>query len=466
MSNKLWGGRFKKRTDPQFERFSSSFKWDYRLLPYDLKIDAAHVRALRGCGVLTARESARLLSAIAALGSQERRGTLKLNEAAEDVHSAVHEALRHRVGPLADKLHAARSRNDLVSQSTRLYCKAHALGIISLIRQLQGALVAKAYDWLEVLVPGMTHLQNAQALSLGHIVMAYVEMLERSTRRFELAVEMADICVLGSGALAGVNYPLDQRKIARELGLSRVTDNSYDVAGDRDFALHLASCVAFLGIHLSRMAEDLLIGQTKEFSMMDINEAFCTGSSMMPQKKNADFVELVRGAGGVFVSNLVGFLTVLKGLPTSYNRDLQWDKKFLFDSVENCEEILAILAPLFRALKVNSRRANELLKDESLYATDLADYLVTRGVPFASAHEQVGRIVSFAEKKGLPISKIGFDLLKQFAPAVDGGVYALFDAGHSVKMKKTQGSTHPREVRKQIRAWKKKLVSSPYLRGG
>ena len=457
MAKKLWGGRFKKKIDPDFEKFSASLKTDYRLLPYDLRIDAAHVKALKKCRILTAGETKKFLSAIMSLEALHRRGALKIDESQEDVHSFVQELLKKRLGSLADKLHAGRSRNDLVSQSTRLFCLDHADAIYEKLIELQKALVSQAEKHQDVLVPGMTHLQNAQAISQGHIFLAYAEMIGRARKRFEGGRQFFDICVLGSGALAGTTFALDQNLIARELGLSHVTNNSYDVSGDRDFVFNFLSCCFFTGLELSRIAEDLMISQTRGFSLANIDQAFCTGSSMMPQKKNADFLELTRGAAAIFGANFTGMGLILKGLPTSYNRDLQWDKKFLFDSSDYMFEILGIFIKLVRTLRIDQKRASELLKDESLYATDLADYLVNKGVSFNEAHHQVGQIVSFAEENKVPISKIGLDILKKFAPKVGGDVYGLFDAEHSVRMKKTIGSTNPAQIKKQIQNWKKEL---------
>ncbi|OIO38077.1 MAG: argininosuccinate lyase [Candidatus Omnitrophica bacterium CG1_02_46_14] len=454
---KLWGGRFKKKIDARFEKFSASFQWDYRLVPYDLKIDAVHVKALHGCGVLTAGETNKLLKAVTQIEKRYKNGSLRLDPCAEDIHSAVQSELTGLAGALADKLHTARSRNDLVSQSSRLYCKAHAEKLVLLIQDLQKTIIEKAELYQTVLVPGMTHLQNAQILSQAHIFLAYIEMMERSKLKLLADKAFMDVCVLGSGALAGVTFRLDQKKMAKTLGLSRVAGNSYDAAGDRDFILSFLSTLAILGTQISRIAEDFMIGQTKGFSLVDIDESYCTGSSMMPQKKNADFLELARGASGVLTGNLVGLLTTLKGLPTSYNRDLQWDKKYVFDSVELCEELLQILTGVFRTLKINKNKAKALLSDEALYATDLADTLVEAGVPFKEAHRQVGLLVSFAEEKGLRISKIGLDLIKKFAPKADGRIYDLLDACHSTAMKKTLGSTNPLEVNKQIRRWKMSL---------
>lgn len=457
---KLWGGRFQKKTDSQFERFSGSFKWDKRLLSYDLKIDAAHVRALARCGVLTSGESKRLLGALTSLERKYNAGSLRPKGEPEDVHSFIQEELSRIAGDLANKIHAGRSRNDLVSQSSRLYCKDCSVGIASLITDVQKALVTKADSVQSVLLPGMTHMQNAQVLSAAHIFLAYAEMLGRVKSLFLVAYDFSDVCVLGSGALAGTTFALDQKKIAKDLGLSRVTNNSYDVSGDRDFVLAFLSASQALGVALSRMAEDWMLWQTKGFSLVDIDQAFCTGSSMMPQKKNADFVELLRGSAGIFSGNLQAFVVTLKGLPTSYNRDLQWDKRVLFDSAENAADLLEMTARVVKSLTLSKRAAAGLLDDESLYATDLADYLVQKGTPFKEAHHQVGQIVSFAESKNLKISQIGLDLIKKFAPKAGGDVYDLFDASHSVRMKKTQGSTHPAMIRRQIARWQKELRHS------
>lgn len=457
MPKKLWGGRFKKKTDAQFERFSASLKWDRRLLPYEIAVDKAQVKALARCGVLSAREASRLKAALDSIEKKVQAGAFKLDESFEDVHSAVQAELGRVVGVLADKIHTGRSRNDLVSQSSRLYSKAHAFKLVMLLGQVQKALVRQAAACRAVLLPGMTHLQNAQILSQAHIFLAYAEMLERDKDACISAAMLADVCVLGSGALAGTTFKLDQALIARELGLSRVTDNSYDVSGDRDFAAAILWAAAGIGIHLSRIAEDIMIGQTKGFSLVDVDQSFCTGSSMMPQKKNADFVELVRGAAGVLIGNLTALMATLKGLPTSYNRDLQWDKRSLFESTEICEELLEMSARLIDGLKISAAAASALAADESLYATDLADYLVARGVPFREAHEQVGKIVGFAEENGVRLSKVGLDWLRKFAPKIEGDVYALFDAEHSVRMKRTKGSTHPDEINRQIARWKKIL---------
>ncbi len=457
MSKKFWGGRFKKKAHARFEAFSSSLRWDQFLAPHDLAVDLAHVKALKKAGVLSSSESSKLLKVITQIRQDWHFGKLKFPKDAEDVHSALHTEIKHRAGGVADKLHTGRSRNDLVAQSSRLYVKSEVEVIRTHLSGIQGIWVRKAKDAVDTLMPGMTHMQNAQVVSVAHIFLSYVEMLERAKDAYAQAAKFADVCVVGSGALAGVTFNLDQKLIAKELGLASVTRNSYDVSGDRDFVVSFLSASALLGTHLSRIAEDLMIGQLKATNWVDIDEAFCTGSSMMPQKKNADFVELLRGASGVFTGNLVSLLTTLKGLPSSYNRDLQWDKRVMIESAQTMDEILDIFSDMVYGIRVKTDSFSRLLADESLYATDLADYLVGKGVSFCDAHEQVGGIVSLAEETGLPISKIGLDLLKKHAPKLDGGVYDLFNAKHSASLKKTTGSTHPDEIRKQIRDWGKRL---------
>ena len=457
MAKKIWGGRFSKKQDASFEAFSSSLPMDYRLLPYDLKINKVYVQALERCRVLTAAESKKLIGGLDKLEGFFKNHPLGAKSDYEDVHSAIEIILKRIIGPLADKLHTGRSRNDLVSQSTRLYCKARGAAISDWITQSQKALLSKAKEYESVFLPGMTHLQNAQVLSQAHIFLAYIEMLERVQKELTSVQASFDICVLGSGALAGSTFALDQKFIAKELGLSGVTANSYDVAGDRDFVFNFLHVLLFLGVQLSRIAEDMLLGQLRDSKLIQIDQSFCTGSSMMPQKRNADFLELARGSSGVFAANFMGCLTVLKGLPTSYNRDLQYDKKYLFDSVEHAETLLEIFVKVFKTLTVNRDVAKELLQDETLYATDLADYLTKKGVPFRQAHSEAGRLVSFSEKIKIPLSRVGLDLLQKVAPKLEGDVYELFEPTHSVKMKKTLGSTHPDEVRKQIHSWHKKF---------
>lgn len=447
---KLWGGRFRKRTDPQFERFSRSLRWDIHLLPYELKIDKAHVRALRGAGVLSARETAKLLAALAALERANASGRLKLDPNAEDVHSAVHSAVAKFAGRLAEKLHTGRSRNELVCQGMRLYCLDHARRIAELISRSQKEWLRLADRHQAVNVAGRTHWEKAQVLSLSHVFLAYVAMLERSKRAVEFAGEAADVCVLGSGALAGSTFAFNQKRMARELGLKNVVLNSYDAVGDRGFIYAFLSALQMLGIQLSRIAEQIMLEKIAPDTAYQIGREFCTGSSMMPQKANADMLELTRGASAVFAANLTGIATLMKGTAMSYNRDYQWDKKFLVDSTALAEELLEVFSRMVGTIRVDAANAARqidpnALESSFLYATDLADAMVRDGRSFEQAHAHVGLFVAEAESKGVPLSALAPDARR------------FFDGRHSVRMKKTAGSTHPASVAAEIRSWKKKL---------
>ncbi|HTL70874.1 MAG TPA: argininosuccinate lyase [Candidatus Eisenbacteria bacterium] len=442
---KLWGGRFKKRADPQFERFSRSLQWDSHLLPYELRIDLAHVRALKGARVLTAKEAGRLSSALRSLERGYKTGRLKLDRNAEDVHSAVHSAVAKIAGPLAEKLHTGRSRNELVCQGMRLYCLDHARRIAASLSAIQREWLRLADRNQDVRIAGRTHWEKAQPVVLSHVFLAYVEMLERSKRAVVFAGESADVCVLGSGALAGSTFALDQKRMARELGLRRIVSNSYDAVGDRGFIFALLGALQMLGIQLSRIAEQIMLEKLAPDTAYEIGREFCTGSSMMPQKVNADMLELTRGASAVFAANFAGLSTLMKGTAMSYNRDYQWDKKFLVDSVDTVEELLEVFRRTVSTISVDRRAAARQVSDPFLYATDVADLMVRKGRPFAEAHALVGRYVTESESTGAPLS----DLMKD--------ARGSFDADRSVRMKKTIGSTHPDRIKAALSDWKKRL---------
>ncbi len=444
----MWGGRFKKSIDPKFERFSRSLEWDRHLLPYELRIDRAHVQALRGAGVLSARESARLLSALKTLERGFASGRMKLDPRAEDVHSAVHTAVAKIAGNLAEKLHTGRSRNELVCQGMRLYCLNHAGRIVSLLSDIQREWLRLAERSQKVCIAGRTHWEKAQVVSLAHVFLAYVEMLDRSKNAVAMAAEAADVCVLGSGALAGSTFPLNQKRMARELGLKRIVSNSYDAVGDRGFIFALLAALQMLGIQLSRIAEQMMLEKLAPNTAYETGREFCTGSSMMPQKANADMLELTRGASAVFTANFTGISTLMKGTAMSYNRDYQWDKKFLVDSAALAEELLDVFRGMVRTIRVDaSAAARQIDPKESsfLYATDLADAMVRDGKTFAQAHGHVGRFVAEAESKGISLSELAPETKK------------FYNGEHSVRLKKTAGSTHPAQIAKQIRFWKNKL---------
>ncbi|MBF0494466.1 MAG: argininosuccinate lyase [Candidatus Omnitrophica bacterium] len=357
----------------------------------------------------------------------------------------------------AKKLHTGRSRNEQVVNDVRLYAKDAIDGIVLSVAILQRELVHAAEKNIDAIIPGYTHLNHAQPVLFPHLLMAYVEMLERDKGRFLDAKKRCDVSVMGSGALAGSSLNLDRKYVQEKLGFSKLSSNSIDSVSDRDFFAEIIFDIAQTSVHLSRMAEDFILYSTFEFGFLDIGEEFCTGSSLMPQKKNPDVLELVRGKAAQFIGSLSSILVLMKGLPHSYNRDLQDDKKALFDSVDTIMPEILIMAELVKTLKVDRRKANRLLGNETIMATDIAEYLVRKGVAFKDAHEIVGNIVRHSIENNMPISSIPIEKMKEFSESVENDVFALLKPKISVEMKKTYGSTSPDFVVREINDWKNKL---------
>ncbi len=459
MTRQMWGGRFSKRTDPLVKQFTSSIGVDWRLATYDLLGSMAHAKMLGACRIIPAGEAARLVRGLQQLLRQVEQGKLKPDPSAEDIHTQVESALRKRVGPVADKLHTARSRNDQVALDLRLWCRDATHVLRRRIRLLQRALVGAASRERDVIIPGYTHLQRAQPVLLAHHLLAYVEMLERDHQRLTEALTRINVLPLGAGALAGTTLPIDPRYTAKLLGFPRVADNSLDAVSDRDVVLEILAALAIVGVHLSRFAEDLILWATEEFGILELDDAFATGSSLMPQKKNPDVLELIRGQAGLAVGGLVAILTVLKGLPLAYNRDLQWDKTALFPVVDHATAALEVLERLVGHLRVRRGRAAELVASETLCATDLAEYLVRKGVPFRQAHACVGRLILHAERQGRRLSAFSVAELKRFAPQFDAAAKTVLNPRRSVEMKRSWGGTSPRHVAGAIARWRKRLAA-------
>lgn len=458
ISSKMWGGRFRVANDEKMERYSSSLRYDYRLLSVDVEASIAHARMLAKCGFLTPLESKSIVRGLQAVERELSAGrpdwtALKY----EDIHSLVQDRLARKIGKAAQKLHTARSRNDQVVTDVRLYCLRVIKGLKNELTDLQRTVLKKAHQYQGVVTVGMTHLKPAQPILLAHQFLSYLEMLERDKERLSDTYRGMDSLPLGSGALAGTTLNIDRRFVAKALGFSRISQNSLDAVGDRDFAVELIFDLALLGAHLSRIAEDLLIGQLEGVGIFVLSEKYCTGSSMMPQKKNPDALELIRGGTGVFYGHLTSILTTLKGLPSSYQRDLQWDKKPLFESIELAKRTLCVLNGLLGELEIDAQAIQRTLKDESIYATDLAEYLVRRGVPFQESHRVVGRLVVYAQTVQRPLSSLSIDEFKKFKSSFGEEVYELFDPMRSVSNKRSQGSTCPADVQKQLAAWVKRL---------
>ena len=457
MTKKLWGGRFNVKTDPLFECFSCSFPVDKALLVQDLQGSLAHVRMLGKNGIVSRAESARMARGLQRLLARARQGKISTDAPYEDVHTFVQNLLEKEVGPVAQKLHTARSRNDQVALDLKLYGREKVAGLIAQLRTLQKAVVRFAKRNRDVIIPGWTHLQHAQPVLLAHQMLAYCEMLERDSGRLKDALERMDEMPLGAGAIAGSGLPIDRFKVARELGFKRVSANSIDTVGDRDFIVETLAAVSILAMHLSRMAEEMILWASQEFALVEPGEAFCTGSSLMPQKKNPDLLELIRGQSGRAYGNLLWMLTVLKGLPLAYQRDLQMDKEPFVRGLQPFETALKLLSHFFDELKVNRMRAKELIRDEGLCATDLAEYLVAKKVPFHRAHAIVGGLIRRCEEKGKRLSELSLKEFQAASKHFDRSVYSLLKAEVSVMRKLSYGSTGPASVGRELLRWQKAL---------
>ncbi len=454
MKKKLWGGRFRKPTDPRIEAFSSSLAFDRRLFPQDIRVGIAQAEALGRAGYLTRGEKSALVRALKAIGRELAQGRVSFS-GHEDVHSLVIDRLIRKVGPLGRKLHAGRSRNDLVLTDLRLYLKERVAEVAAAARSLQAALLARAEAEKDAVMPGYTHLQHAQPVLFAHHLLAYVEMIERDRSRLFDALRRLDLLPLGSAALAGSGLGLDQGYLARRLGFAGVAANSLDAVSDRDFAVEILAALAVLGMHLSRLCEEIVLWSTSEFGFIRLDESFSTGSSFLPQKMNPDPAELVRGKTGRLYGNLVALLTVLKGLPLSYNRDLQEDKEPLFDSLDTALGALQVMAPLVSSLSLDRERIAGALRGDFSSAADLAEYLVRKGVPFGEAHRLVGALVARCLRRGRDWAKLTLAELRECSPAFDARALKLLSPSASVRAKLSRGSTAPRLVAGEIRRWKK-----------
>jgi argininosuccinate lyase len=446
---KLWGGRFDKPTDSLMERFNASLGFDWRLYEADIRGSVAYAKALERAGLISSEERERIVTGLETIRAEFERGEFQVRPSDEDIHTAVERRLHELIGPVAGKLHTGRSRNDQVATDTRLYATEAVGRIGGLIREVQRAIVAQAKAHLDLIMPGYTHLQRAQPLLFSHWLLSYFWMLQRDRERLADWEKRASVLPLGSGALAGHALGIDREFLARELSFDRVSENSVDAVSDRDFIAELLFCTALLQIHLSRLAEDLILFSTSEFGFVQLDEAYATGSSLMPQKVNPDSLELVRGKSGRIVGDLLSLLTVLKGLPSTYNKDLQEDKEPLFDAVDTLEMELPVVAGVIRTLRVNGERMAAAL-DDSMLATDLADYLVRKGVPFRQSHEIVGRLVRHASGRGLSLRQVSLAEFRQFYLGFEEDVYEVFDVRRSVELKDSPGGTASRVVEEQL----------------
>jgi len=455
-------GRFATGPEAEVARFTESISFDWRLWEHDIRGSAAHAKMLRKIGVLSAGELKDILKGLEEIGGEIRAGKFAWKEELEDVHMNIEAALTARY-PAGAKLHTARSRNDQVALDVRLWLRDQIRGLQAELRGLQGAFVALGGANIETVIPGYTHLQRAQPVYFAHHLLAYVEMLERDHGRLEDCHGRANVCPLGSGAIAGTTLPIDREFVARELGFvdvkgrPRLTQNSMDGVSDRDFALEFCAAAAILAVHLSRLAEDLILWASSEFNFIRIADAYTTGSSLMPQKKNPDIAELARGKSARVIGDLMALLVLIKGLPMTYNRDLQEDKERLFDAADTVRATVRIVAAMLRNTRVNAETCARAASDSALLATDLADYLVRKGLPFRQAHHAVGVAVARAEQLGVGLHQLSAAeyqaIYKLFAP----DVLRLFDLREALAQRNLPGAPGPREVRRQLARWKRAL---------
>jgi argininosuccinate lyase len=445
----LLRGRFKRARLPEVEAFTASLPFDRRLYRHDIRGSVAHARMLARVGLLTAREARAIESGLNEIEREIASSCFRFELADEDIHLAIERRLTEKIGAAGGKLHTARSRNDQVALDLRLYLRDELGAVIALLRALMRSLAAVAKRHLQTVMPGYTHLQRAQPVSLAHHLLAYLEMLERDRQRFEQGLARTDVMPLGAGALAATTLPIDRRAVARELGFRQIAANSIDAVADRDFALDFLSAAAILVSHLSRMAEELILWTTSEFGFAELPDEFSTGSSMMPQKKNPDLLELIRGKSGRVAGNLVALLTVLKGLPLAYNSDLQEDKERVFDTLDTIKPMLSLMAQLWPRLSFNTAAMRAAAGGFAL-ATDLAEYLVRRGVPFREAHEAIGALVGHLEAAGRDLSKVTLAELKEFSPAFEAKVLATLTPEHSLRARKVIGGPAPETVRRRL----------------
>ena len=450
----MWKGRFQEEQSDLLKSYGESISIDWQLYKHDIRGSIAHARALLRAGILTAEEFSLIEQGLVQIGKEIESGIFEFSRDLEDVHMNIEAELTKRIGPAGAKLHTARSRNDQVALDFRLFLREAGDSLCFAIKSFQRALLGLASRHPNAIIPGYTHLQRAQPVFFAHHLLAYIEMLDRDCGRLADATKRMDSMPLGSGAIAGSTITLDREAVAAELGFSKVTTNSMDAVADRDFACELLAALAILGMHLSRLSEDTILWASAEFGFLDLSDRHTTGSSLMPQKKNPDIAELARGKTGRLYGNLVTLLTIMKGLPLTYNRDMQEDKEAVFDSIKTAGDTLAILAEMFEASSLREDRALEAASDPLLLATDLADRLVEGGIPFRQAHEIVGGLVALSQKKGTPLDKLAPSEFTAASPVLTPEVVAsTFDLRLALAARRTIGSPSPENIANELARW-------------
>ena len=456
----LWGGRFASETRDEVAKYTESISFDRRLFKHDIEGSRAHVKMLAAQGIIPEASAEAIRAELLEIRKKIKAGDFEYSIALEDIHMHIESALIGKLGNEGARVHSGRSRNDQVALDLRLYLRDETDAIIAGIRDFQRALVDKAAAEPDAIMPGFTHLQHAQVILFAHHLLAYTEMLQRDAERLADCRKRIDIMPLGSGALAGSTLPLDREFVRRELGFSKLTRNSLDGVADRDFAIEFVSALAIFAMHVSRLSEDMILWCSQEFSFVELDDAFCTGSSLMPQKKNPDVCELTRGKTARVYGDLTALFTLCKGLPLAYNRDLQEDKVAIFDAIDTVRAILSVYPAMIGTMKIRRDRMAEAAADPALMATDLAEKLVELGVPFRDAHRRVGSFVKYCRENGKELNAVGLEEMRQTIPEATPEFLNLFDPRESVRKRRLVGGTGFEPVAEQIKFWQKELKNA------
>lgn len=449
---KLWGGRFSKNTDELMDDFNSSIHFDNRMYRQDILGSAAHVKMLGKCGIIPQSDADLIYKTLFEILEDIENGKVNFEVSAEDIHMNIETILISRIGEIGKRLHTGRSRNDQVALDIRMYLKEESFDIKLMLKSLLETLLKLSEENLDTIMPGYTHLQRAQPITFAHHLMAYFQMFKRDIERLEHCVKRMNIMPLGSGALAGTTYPLDRQMVAKELGFESITDNSIDGVSDRDFVIELVSCLSIIMMHLSRFSEEIILWCTSEFSFVELDDAYSTGSSIMPQKKNPDVAELVRGKTGRVYGSLMSLLTLMKGLPLAYNKDMQEDKEAVFNAVDTVKLCLPIFTKMLGTMKIKINNMRNAAKGGFTNATDMADYLVKKGIAFRYAHEIIGRMVAYCLDRNLSIEELTMDEFKTFSSNIDEDVYYAIKLETCVNERKVIGGPAKESVIIQIAA--------------
>ena len=455
---KLWGGRFTKGTDKVVEDFHSSISFDQRLFRHDITGSIAHARMLDWQAIISQDEACTIIAGLNDILADIQAGRVEFDVGAEDIHMNVEKLLTERIGDVGRKLHTARSRNDQIALDVRMYMKEEISEIIDILIKLQKTLLNLAESHLHTVMPGYTHLQRAQPITFGHHLMAYFQMFKRDIERLTDCYKRTDVMPLGSGALAGTTFPLDRQAVADELGFAEISMNSLDGVSDRDFGIEFCAAASIIMMHLSRFCEEIILWSSAEFRFVELDDAYSTGSSIMPQKKNPDVAELIRGKTGRVYGDLVGLLTTMKSLPLAYNKDMQEDKEAIFDVVDTVKGCLVVFTPMLETMRIRTENMANAARGGFTNATEVADYLAKKGVPFRNAHEIVGKLVLYCIDKGISLDEVSLQEYQQASPIIENDIYQAINIDYCIAERKCTGGPAPEAVRASIqtgREWLK-----------